>query len=147
MGHLQLDRLLSADGVLLDGILAAGASILLGGGGGVGGFKRPTVIQRVPKSKDFDRPPAQRQSRPENRGKIIRMSMMGRPVRTMCPGLLPYPFEPIPYTNTFSSDRLLLTTSFAVIHLILSSLHSRTPREGVFFFFANCIHRVTQFTT
>lgn len=86
--HLQLDRLLSANGPLMDGILSAGASILFGGSG------RPlaaTFVQRVPRARDYDRPPPPPPP-PERaavatyrRPKITRMSMMGRPVRERPP--------------------------------------------------------------
>lgn len=68
----------------MDGILSAGASILFGGSG------RPipaTVVQRVPRARDYDRPPSpppppERAADATNRRpKITRMSMMGRPVR------------------------------------------------------------------
>lgn len=78
LDHLRLDRLLSADGPLIDGILSAGTTIILGGG-----TVRPTVIQPVPWSRDYDRQPRQRPTGTiQSRSKIIRMALMGRPVRT-----------------------------------------------------------------
>lgn len=84
MGHLQLDRLLSADGPLLDGILSADGPLL--NGILAAGTKiildltsRPTVIQKVHWSKDFDQPKWQQVV--QHQAKPMRMSLMGRPVR------------------------------------------------------------------
>jgi hypothetical protein len=75
LGYLRLDRLLSADGPLLDGILSAGTSIILDGS------KWSTAIQKVPISKDFNLHP-ERGYQVVHPTKITRMSLMGRPVRT-----------------------------------------------------------------
>lgn len=74
LGYLRLDRLLSADGPLLDGILSASTNIILGGS------KWSTTIQRVPMVKDYNQP--ERGYLTGHPTKITRMSLMGRPVRT-----------------------------------------------------------------
>lgn len=77
LGYLQLDRLLSADGPLIDGILSAGTKILLGV------TVRPTAVQQIPWSRDFDQQPQPpQQVEPRQAVKTLRMSLMGRPVRT-----------------------------------------------------------------
>lgn len=78
MGYLRLDRLLAADGPLLDGILAAGADLLLGNG------LPPRVVQKVPRIqptpwKTKDRLLRESQQ-PYNPRTLTRMSLMGRPV-------------------------------------------------------------------
>jgi len=75
LGYLRLDRLLSADGPLLDGILTAGTNIILGRN------QWPTVIQTVPMAKDYNQQP-ERGYQAVHPAKITRMSLMGRPVRT-----------------------------------------------------------------
>lgn len=85
LGHLQLDRLLSADGPLLDGILFAGADALPGVGG------RPAdVVQRVKRPSDAtaDDDVPQPDRYPVHRAKSTWMSMMGRPVRTITKRLI-----------------------------------------------------------
>ncbi|XP_050061289.1 lysosome membrane protein 2 isoform X3 [Aphis gossypii] len=71
LGYLRLDRLLSADGPLLDGILSASTNIILGGS------KWSTIIQRVPMVKDYNQP--ERGYLTVHPTKITRMSLMGRP--------------------------------------------------------------------
>lgn len=73
LGYLQLDRLLAADGPLIDGLLAAGTNIILGGIG------RPTAIHAVPRIRDYDG--QQGQQAVVHQAKSTRMSLMGRPVR------------------------------------------------------------------
>jgi len=81
LDHLQLDRLLSVNGPLIDGILSMGTMIIFGGGA-----VRPTVVQPIPRSKDYDdRQPQRRRQLSKtapHQSKTIRMSLMGRPVRT-----------------------------------------------------------------
>lgn len=76
LGYLQLDRLLAADGPLIDSLLAAGTNIVLGG------IVRPTFIQVMPRIKDYDwQQQQQRQQTVVHQAKSTRMSLMGRPVR------------------------------------------------------------------
>lgn len=79
LGYLRLDRLLSADGILLDGILSAGTNIILGR------KQWPTAIQTVPMAKDYNLQPVNG-LQVVHPTKITRMSLMGRPVRikTIC---------------------------------------------------------------
>lgn len=111
LGYLQLDRLLSADGPLIDGIMSAGTKILLGA------IVGPASVQKIPWSKDFDQQLRPQQQVVKHQAKTTRMSMMGRPVRTESLHFIH--LQP----TTSRSRFFLFFTLFAYDHYTICNVH------------------------